>query len=500
MAPSLSVMNKGQLKSLYAALGGTAAIVGSQRQPWVHAIKAILSGQPVPTRSTTPAPAAARGPAPTTATVPAATGAVNATYTQAAPAAPVQDEITWKTGETQPGGLNGIDFGPAPPKFWEGVKDADVNEPPPLRRVDRVSVLIREPDGRIWIVEPTNHYGNRKHTLPGGGVEAGLTNQQNAMKEVWEETGLQVKITGFAGDFEDSNTAKNGRLYIGERVGGAPWDAKVEPNIPKHFAPGVGAAESETVKLVTPDRAAQLLHRTDDLAQLAMVHPIPVDTKPNRNVIKKIVDAVQPKARAYIKKKLAAGESPGDATLHVIQEARGFNGKPKVVNKANFDILMAQGQHIEMLRGIAQTPPSSAHTLSKLTPKQMADQFRSGEHFPGNGMFGVGTYADSTKGHANAATYQYSYRGEIIRMALPKTAKVAKFTELNRLTQSHPDNYEVPPGKNKTHYWRGVHAALAGYDAIHVDGLGYGQGYYVILNRSILVVQDTEPRSGYTIR
>ena len=44
LARTLSVMNRDQLKSLYAALGGTDAIVGSQRQPWVHAIKTILLG------------------------------------------------------------------------------------------------------------------------------------------------------------------------------------------------------------------------------------------------------------------------------------------------------------------------------------------------------------------------------------------------------------------------------------------------------------------------
>src|SRR5206468_2225742 len=113
-------------------------------------------------------------------------------------------------------------------------------------------------DGRIWIVQPTNQFGNRKHTLPGGGVEPGLTDQQNALKEVWEETGLQVEITGHLGDFIDSNNGNNGRLYVGRRVGGAPWDAKIEQHIidPKTGKP---AAESDSVMLVTKERAAQLL-------------------------------------------------------------------------------------------------------------------------------------------------------------------------------------------------------------------------------------------------
>jgi 8-oxo-dGTP pyrophosphatase MutT (NUDIX family) len=58
--------------------------------------------------------------------------------------------------------------------------------------------------------------------VPGGGVEKGLSNQQNALKETWEETGLHVEITGHLGDFKDSNNGKMGRLYAGKRIGGSP--------------------------------------------------------------------------------------------------------------------------------------------------------------------------------------------------------------------------------------------------------------------------------------
>lgn len=65
LSKSLSVMNKRQLKSLYAALGGTAAITGAQRQPWVHAIKSILTGStptsPPPAPATPAAPSSAVG-------------------------------------------------------------------------------------------------------------------------------------------------------------------------------------------------------------------------------------------------------------------------------------------------------------------------------------------------------------------------------------------------------------------------------------------------------
>lgn len=488
LSKQLSVMSKPQLKTLYNMLGGTAVLQGAQRQPWVHAIKAILTGVPQPVATTQPK-AAALAPKSTTGTA-------------AAPSTPVQDEMHWETGKPQPGTLNGIDFAPAPPKFWEKVKDVDLNVPLPLpgKRVDRVGVLIQEPDGRIWIVKPTNEFGDRKYTIPGGSVEPGLTNQQNALKEVWEETGLQVEITGYAGDFEDSNNQNNGRLYIGKRVGGAPWDAKIESHIIS-YKTGKPSAESEVVSLVTLDRAAEMLNRTDDLGQLMVVRPIPLET-PTRgkgsNPLKKLVDAVQPKAEDYKNRKIRAGESVGDATLHAIQEMRGYNKPPKVVSKADFDKLVAQGDHIEMLRGLQDHRGRTANDL--------ADGFRQGEHYPGHGCFGSGTYADSTKGSNNAAVSNYGYGGAVLRIALPKTAKIIKQSELEKKVPQHPEAYS--PGKTHhewSHCWQGIQAALAGYDAIYVDGKSvphgsYGRGFYVILNRGIVTVQDKNVQSGYTIK
>ena len=632
LSRGLSSLSTTQLRALHTAVGGTGAIVGTQRQPWVHAIKAILAGVPTPASSPVPIPVAqpvappiVSAPPPPVAAQPAtpsasllsllpvplqsvaaqiralAIAALDRTITRleaiqgmgnlmtglssravgdmaivfntgagvtssaddylravaisdpghvgpsppgppprpglvwnptthrwilapvAAPSPPVAaplpiplptptpaiasgvklstKEENWKTGDAKHGtSLNGIDFKPAPPKFWEKVKDVDINEPPPVhgKKIDRCSIMVQEPDGRVWIVQPTNHFGDRKYTMPGGSVEPGLTDQQNALKEFWEETGLQVEITGHLGDFEDSNNKNNGRLYIGKRVGGAPWDAKIESKIIDQKT-GKPAAESDSVHLVPPDVAAKLLHRTDDLAQIAMVNPISINTKPDGAVIDKIVRGVQSRAKQYEDKKTAANEAPGDTTLHVIQEARGFNGKPTVVKESEFDDLMKRGGHIELLRGIAKTPPSSAHARSVLTPSEMAKQFKTGEHFPGHGMYGVGTYADATKGYSNVASGTYAGGGVVMRLALPKTAKIVKFSDLKKNTLSHPKHYQVPPYKDKTDYWRGVHAALAGYDAIEVDNSYNGNKYYVILNRSILTVQSNNSPGGYKI-
>ncbi len=430
---------------------------------------------------------------------PPTTPAAPAGPSSSLPVVPYKDEHDFTTGKAEPGILNGVPFASAPHNFWEKTKDVDIKEPDAVHTIQRSTVMVQEDDGRVWIVQPTNGFGNRRYTLPGGTNEPHLTNQQNALKEVWEETGLQVQITGHLGDFQDSNNGRYGRTYIGRRVGGAPWDAKIENSIrDRHGNP---AAESERVTLVTREIAAQRLHRTDDLAQLATVHPISVGTGTHTNVMNKLVEGVQPAARAYERSQSAAGNRHhGDSTLHAVQDLRGFNGRPTEVSRATMDALVTQGTHIEMMRGVRAASGKSA--------KQLTDAFKRGDHFPGHGCFGSGTYADSTRGSHNVARGQYSghgRQGDVIRMAIPKTAKIIKQSELEaKVGSSAPRGYSNTSHHNRTDSWLGVHAALAGYDAIHVDGNSgrhgsYGRNFYVVLNRSIVTVQK-ESAKGHVIQ
>lgn len=138
--------------------------------------------------------------------------------------------------------LNGVKFAawddaPKNDREWAGVagQNEDIDEPAfelpeqpknkegkPIGMPKRAGsgVIIREADGRVWLMRPKNGYGGYQHTWPKGGLEKGLSPQANAIKEAYEETGLQTRITGFAGDHEGDTSFT--RFYYAERVGGDP--------------------------------------------------------------------------------------------------------------------------------------------------------------------------------------------------------------------------------------------------------------------------------------
>lgn len=96
--------------------------------------------------------------------------------------------------------------------------------------------VIEEPDGRVWLVSPTNQFGGYISTFAKGTAEPELSLQANACKEIFEELGLQVEITGFIGDFE--RTTSVCRMYRARRVGGSPvalgWESQAAHLVPKN--------------------------------------------------------------------------------------------------------------------------------------------------------------------------------------------------------------------------------------------------------------------------
>jgi len=135
-------------------------------------------------------------------------------------------------------------------KFRKNIKDEpDFVLPGHLKDKKELSsgVIVKEADGRIWMIEPSGNFGGKGITFPKGRLEKGLTPAQNAVKEVYEETGLKVEVTGLVGDYERSTTYT--RYYLGKRVGGDPAFA--------HW-------ETGKVRLITPDEARKHLQSSVD--------------------------------------------------------------------------------------------------------------------------------------------------------------------------------------------------------------------------------------------
>jgi 8-oxo-dGTP pyrophosphatase MutT (NUDIX family) len=107
-----------------------------------------------------------------------------------------------------------------PQNFWMQTKDVDVGPLPALPTGKLSTGVVMIEHGKVWVYEPKNHFGGYSLAFPKGTLEQGLSPQQNALKEVFEETGLQAKVTGFVGDF--TTTTGTTRLYLGERIGGNP--------------------------------------------------------------------------------------------------------------------------------------------------------------------------------------------------------------------------------------------------------------------------------------
>lgn len=157
---------------------------------------------------------------------------------------------------------------------WKGVAGTNPNlQEPELDSAglnQGAGVIVMEPDGRVWIVEPTNHYGQYEHTFPKGTLETGLSLQETAIKEAYEESGLQVQITGLLGDFVRSQSV--GRYYLAQRVGGTPTDHGWETN---------------SVKLVPLSRLDQYLNRDEDIEILEALKSHTADPQ---NYVPKPVD------------------------------------------------------------------------------------------------------------------------------------------------------------------------------------------------------------------
>jgi len=140
--------------------------------------------------------------------------------------------------------LNGVKFAlwtdaPTTRHGWADVSGQNVADEPDMAVQQGMhtsaGVVIVETDGRIWIVHPTNTFGGYNASFAKGRIENGIPLQASAIKEAFEESGLQVTLTSFFQDVVRSTSVS--RYYWAKRVGGTPaaagWESQAVSLVPK---------------------------------------------------------------------------------------------------------------------------------------------------------------------------------------------------------------------------------------------------------------------------
>ena len=167
-----------------------------------------------------------------------------------------QHAATVLPGGPMPGVLNGLalqrwDDAPVTPAGWEARAAVCPVPEPAFERPSgfkaAAGAVVLEPDGRFWLVSPSNGFGGYANTFPKGTVDPGAGLQATALKEVFEESGLQVRLVDFLVDVRRSQSYT--RYYLARRVGGHPADM---------------GWETQAVHLVPPARLAEFLTNHND--------------------------------------------------------------------------------------------------------------------------------------------------------------------------------------------------------------------------------------------
>jgi hypothetical protein len=196
------------------------------------------------------------------------------------------------------------------------------------------------------------------------------------------------------------------------------------------------------------------------------------------------------------------GAGSNDKMLEGILAENGKDKPPQVVDKATLDNLLTQGW-TACYRGI------DGNGIQ--TGVQFGNQFRTGALYCGSGYAGNGVYVSrktaSDRDDSNAIQTAKGYSkggnhtGVILRMAYPPTAKIATGRELSKLRIKYNNTVDtnVANGtmtRSEAATWKDIMsddgrlATLLNYDAI--DGSSAGSGYFVILNRNIIAVEDKD--------
>jgi hypothetical protein len=181
-------------------------------------------------------------------------------------------------------------------------------------------------------------------------------------------------------------------------------------------------------------------------------------------------------------------ERDGDLALLDIYSAQGFDGLPEVIPADQWeDFLEKNKDHQAVHRGVEGQGGSSA--------AELVEQFRSGDYWPGTGVYGNGTYTTTSRDEAGT----YADEGGLIEMAIRPGAKMITLTEADEIGIRFRKAFQYKLTGPTQSYFSvladpGRLAAIAGYDVMRIDGRILSNStmegdYYIVLNRTAVVVK-----------
>jgi 8-oxo-dGTP diphosphatase len=109
------------------------------------------------------------------------------------------------------------------------------------RRIPCVGAIIKDPGGRLLLIKRGHPPQAGRWSLPGGRVEPGETDQQAVIREIREETGLQIRCDQLVGSVQRDSppdavleikdyaaTVTGGSLVAGDDAAEARWVSPAE--------------------------------------------------------------------------------------------------------------------------------------------------------------------------------------------------------------------------------------------------------------------------------
>lgn len=204
-----------------------------------------------------------------------------------------------------PESLNGIPLSAIDPGVdWQALADGMAfDEPafnPPAGLKPSAGVVILEADGRVWLCAPSNGFGGYAQTCPKGRLD-GKSLKATALQEAFEETGLQVRLTGHLVDLPRSTTYT--RYYLAERTGGTPaamgWESQAVLLAPREQLPALLVNKHDQPLLAAIERHLQAIAT---VPRAASRHDWPIQPMPAQHLTLALDFCLDAEASAAIKR------------------------------------------------------------------------------------------------------------------------------------------------------------------------------------------------------